>query len=194
MGFMGSGGCAGEVDLFERTREVLSGNQGVRCELSSDLSHGEIIVEHQETCGSGVCLGYEEQSFCSCRCSGEGEGPFCSCGDGYSCENELILGGLSAHSYAGGYCVPQFGRTFTGESCEGEVPGPGQVWVEEAAACFSRVCLGHEGQSFCSCRCSGEGAGPFCLCPSGMHCQDELLVDLQIDVEPQLYGGYCVFD
>jgi len=48
-------------------------------------------------------------------------------------------------------------------------------------------------QVICSCRCSGpEGAGPFCGCPSGFVCRDNLVPDLGLSANNADAGGYCV--
>lgn len=79
-----------------------------------------------------------------------------------------------------------------GEQCTIDpLPTVGEVTVEESATCGSAVCLGVEGQAYCSCRCSGpESAGPLCSCAEGFHCQDELIEDLGLS--GPYAGGYCV--
>ncbi|HEY4107170.1 MAG TPA: hypothetical protein VGM44_24895, partial [Polyangiaceae bacterium] len=45
--------------------------------------------------------------------------------------------------------------------------------------------------SFCSCRCAGPGAGPFCSCASGMECV-ELIPDFGIESDANNAGSYCI--
>jgi hypothetical protein len=44
-------------------------------------------------------------------------------------------------------------------------------------------------QTACTCRCAGDGPGPFCACPDGFSCQP-LLTDYA--ATPELAGSYCV--
>jgi hypothetical protein len=43
----------------------------------------------------------------------------------------------------------------------------------------------------CSCRCDGDGAGPFCACPDGFECK-HLVDSYGTSAGEQLAGAYCV--
>lgn len=68
-----------------------------------------------------------------------------------------------------------------------------EITISDSAACSEAVCLSMDTVSHCSCRCSGEeGDGPYCACPSGFSCHDELIANL--GVQEFYAGGYCVMD
>lgn len=50
----------------------------------------------------------DKQVFCSCRCStsagGQANTPLCACGDGFTCEDDIVTTG--GEGVRGGYCVP----------------------------------------------------------------------------------------
>ena len=80
-----------------------------------------------------------------------------------------------------------------GESCElSATPSGNEVVIEHPEVCEETVCLGvGDEPSHCSCRCSGPENGlPLCACPSAFHCQDDLIIDLQLG--SYYAGGYCV--
>ncbi len=84
-------------------------------------------------------------------------------------------------------------QEWVGLSCELETSAaPDGLAVEESALCGEAVCLGQgEDDVYCSCRCSGpETEAPFCECPGGFRCEDDLIPDLGILDE--YAGGYCV--
>jgi hypothetical protein len=48
-----------------------------------------------------------------------------------------------------------------------------------------------ERASVCSCRCAGEGPGPFCACPSDMECSP-VIAALGLPQSDHLAGSYCI--
>lgn len=101
----GIAGCSGEAEVFSQTAAVLSEHVGEQCTINPAPSANQVVVEESDACGNAVCLGVEEQTYCSCPCNGpESEAPFCSCPVGFYCQDELVINlGMSRH--AGGYCV-----------------------------------------------------------------------------------------
>ena len=82
-----------------------------------------------------------------------------------------------------------------GTSCEiASQRQPGEVVIEHPEECgdADAVCLGQGlSPAVCSCRCSGPEDGlPLCDCPSAFHCEDELI--LELEVGGAYAGGYCV--
>lgn len=70
-------------------------------------------VNEDGTCpaGSDDCVSrgaVETQVFCSCRCQvpegGQANTPLCSCGDGFTCIEDVVTTG--GEGVQGGYCVP----------------------------------------------------------------------------------------
>lgn len=45
--------------------------------------------------------------------------------------------------------------------------------------------------AICSCRCAGDGPGPFCACPSDMQCSP-LVEHLGLPTDQTLAGSYCI--
>ncbi len=58
--------------------------------------------------GDGTAPGADDQIFCSCRCSvlsgASANTPLCSCGEGFTCVDELVT--IGGEGVQGGYCVP----------------------------------------------------------------------------------------
>lgn len=101
----GLGACSGEAEVFTQTAAVLSERVGEQCTIEPLPFGNQVVVEESDACGDGVCLGVEEQTYCSCPCSGpESEAPFCSCPVGFYCQDELVTN-LGINRHVGGYCV-----------------------------------------------------------------------------------------